>query len=409
MVYVSRLVRLPLLDAKGTPIGRVVDVVIGPASFAAPPRVVGFVVGVERRRIFVNAARVDRLDASGVTMRSGAIDIRQFHKREGELLADRDLLDRRFGNEIVNDVGLRSADQGIGWVVANVSLRPPGPIRRRSRARLVPWQQAVGLFDLGEVGREIAALRDLHPSDIAARLRDLPLVRRRRIAMAMEDEQFADVLEELSEDEQLELLADIDPARVADVLEEMAPDDAADLLGEMDPQKRVQLLDAMEPDEAEPVRRLLLYDSESAGGLMTPGPVIVTPDTTVAECLARLRNPDLPASIAAHVFVAEAPNQTPTGPYHGAVGFQRLLREPPGMRVEGCVEDHIEPIRPDLPATRVAERLAAYNLVALPVCDDAGRLVGAVTVDDVLDRALPDGWRETHHPNTRAPRRAARG
>lgn len=396
LVYVSRLLRLPLLDAKGTPIGRIADVVLGPASFTTPPRVLGFVVAVERRRIFVNAARVDRLDATGVTMRSGAIDIRQFHKREGELLCDRDLLDRRFGNEIVNDLGLRSADNGNGWVVANLSLRPPGPMRRRSRARLVPWQQCVGLFDMGEIGREMAALRELHPSDVAARLRELPLVRRRRIAAALEDEQFADVLEELDEDEQLELVAGLDRERVADLLEEMAPDDAADLLGEMDPQQRVELLDAMEPDEAEPVRRLLLYDSESAGGLMTPEPVIVTPDTTVAECLGRLRSPDLPAAIAAHVFVVEPPIQTPTGRYLGTVGFQRLLREPPGMRVEGCVEENIDPIHPDLPATRVAERLAAYNLVALPVTDDAGRLVGAVTVDDVLDRALPDGWRDDH-------------
>jgi CBS domain-containing protein len=406
LVYVSRLLRLPLLDAKDTPIGRIVDVVLGPASFVSPPRVIGFVVGVDRRRIFVNAARVDRLDASGVAMRSGAVDIRQFHKREGELLADRDLLDRRFGNEIVNDVGLQPAANGIGWVVANVSLRPPGPIRRRSRARLVPWQQAVGLFDMGEIGREMAALRELHPSDIAARLRELPLVRRRRVAAALEDEQFADVLEELSEDEQLELVEGLDPARVADLLEEMAPDDAADLLGEMDPQQRVRLLDEMEPDEAEPVRRLLLYDSDTAGGLMTPEPVIVTPETTVAECLARLRNPDLPAAIAAHVFVAEAPGETPTGPYHGTVGFQRLLREPPGMPVDGCVEENIEAVGPDLPATRVAQRLAAYNLVALPVCDEAGRLVGAVTVDDVLDRALPEGWRGDHHPQippTRKP------
>jgi Mg/Co/Ni transporter MgtE len=185
---------------------------------------------------------------------------------------------------------------------------------------------------------------------------------------------------------------------VADVLEEMAPDDAAEVLGEMPRPMRLRLLDAMEPDEAEPVRRLLLYDSDTAGGLMTPEPVIVTPDTTVAEALARLRNPDLPAAIAAHVFVAEPPRETPTGPYHGAVGFQRLLREPPGVAVDGCVEPNVEPVAPELPATQVAERLAAYNLVALPVCDDAGRLVGAVTVDDVLDRALPDGWREEHHP-----------
>ena len=184
---------------------------------------------------------------------------------------------------------------------------------------------------------------------------------------------------------------------MADLLEEMAPDDAADLLGEMDPQQRVALLDAMEPDEAEPVRRLLLYDSDTAGGLMTPEPVIVTPDTTVAECLARLRNPDLPVAVAAHVFVAEPPDETPTGRYLGTVGFQRLLREPPAMRSSRAAWRRTSSrSAPICPSDAVAERLAAYNLVALPVCDDAGRLVGAVTVDDVLDRALPDGWREDH-------------
>ena len=394
LVYVSRLLRLPLLDSADVPIGRLVDVVLGPPTLVSPPRVIGFVVGVERRRIFVNAARVDRLDSSGVTMRSGAIDIRQFHQREGELLAEHDLLDRRLGNEIVNDVGLEPAATGPGWVVSNISLRPPGPIRRRSRARVIPWTHAVTLFDVGEMGQEMAGLRELHPSDLAARLRDMPLLHRRRVAAALEDEQFADVLEELSEDEQIELVEGLDTERVADLLEEMSPDDAADLLGEMPGTRRVQLLDAMEPDEAGPVRRLLLYDSDTAGGLMTPEPIIVTPETTVAEALARLRNPDVAAAIATHVYVAEAPTTTPTGPYRGAVGFQRLLRESPGQAIVGCVEPNVEPVPPELPATRVAERLAAYNLVALPVCDDAGRLVGAVTVDDVLDRALPEGWRE---------------
>jgi CBS domain-containing protein len=397
LVYVSRLLRLPLLDANDVPLGRLVDVVLSPPGLTSPPRVIGFVVGVERRRIFVNAARVDRLDSSGVTMRSGAIDIRQFHQREGELLVEHDLLDRRFGSEIVNDVGLESASSGVGWVVATISLRPPGPIRRRSRARVVAWTQTVPLFDVGEMGREMAGLRELHPSDLAARLREMPLVHRRRVAAALEDEQLADVLEELSEEEQIELVEQLDTERVADLLEEMAPDDAADLLGEMSGTMRVRLLDAMEPDEAGPVRRLLLYDSDTAGGLMTPEPIIVTPTTTVAEALARLRNPDVAAAIAAHVFVADAPTTTPTGTYRGAVGFQRLLRESPGQAVAGCVEPNVEPVSPELAATRVAERLAAYNLVALPVCDEAGRLVGAITVDDVLDRALPEGWRE-HGP-----------
>ena len=201
------------------------------------------------------------------------------------------------------------------------------------------------------------------------------------------------MLEELSEEEQVELVEGLDPERMADVLEEMAPDDAADLLGEMPGTMRT-LLDAMEPDEAEPVRRLLLYDRDTAGGLMTPEPIVVTPDATVAQALARIRNAEYSQTVATAVFVAEPPVETPTGLYRGTVGFQRLLREPPSMPVAGCVERDIEPAAPELPAPEVAARLAAYNLVALPVCDSSGRLLGAVTVDDVLDRALPEGWRE---------------
>jgi Mg/Co/Ni transporter MgtE len=129
---------------------------------------------------------------------------------------------------------------------------------------------------------------------------------------------------------------------------------------------------------------------------MTPEPIVVSVGTTVAETLARVRDRELPAALAAHAFVTDPPVQTPTGRYHGTVGFQRLLREPPGMTVERCVDEQIAPVPPELPATDVAERLAAYNLVALPVCDDAGRLLGAVTVDDVLDQALPEGWRAEH-------------
>ena len=354
----------------------------------------GFVVGVERRRIFVNAARVSTLgNNTGVILKSGAVDIRHFSKREGELLASRDLLEHRFGNEIVNDIGVAESSSGIGWAVATVSLRPPGPIRRRGRARVVPWSQAAALFDLGPMGRELAGFRELHPFDLATRLRALPLPYRRRIAAALEDEQLADVLEELSEEEQVELVEGLDPERMADVLEEMAPDDAADLLGEMPGTMRT-LLDAMEPDEAEPVRRLLLYDRDTAGGLMTPEPIVVTPDATVAQALARIRNAEYSQTVATAVFVAEPPVETPTGLYRGTVGFQRLLREPPSMLVAGCVERDIEPAAPELPAPEVAARLAAYNLVALPVCDSSGRLLGAVTVDDVLDRALPEGWRE---------------
>jgi Mg/Co/Ni transporter MgtE len=121
---------------------------------------------------------------------------------------------------------------------------------------------------------------------------------------------------------------------------------------------------------------------------------VLRPDTTVAEALARLRDVELAAALAAQVFVAEPPTATPTGTYLGAVGFQRLLRERPASPLGECIDRRNEPVTPDMPEAEVARRLAAYDSVALAVCDEGGRLVGAVTVDDVLDRVLPEGWRD---------------
>jgi Mg/Co/Ni transporter MgtE len=157
--------------------------------------------------------------------------------------------------------------------------------------------------------------------------------------------------------------------------------------------ERGQLLAAMPGDRAADLRRLLSYDATTAGGLMTSKPLIVTPDAPVAEVLARIRQPSRGVSEAAQVYVCEPPAVTPTGRFLGTVGFQRLLREPPSFPVVQCIEDSSF-VHPDLPEREVAARLAAYNLVGVAVCDDDGRLVGAVTVDDVLDRLLPVDWRK---------------
>jgi Mg/Co/Ni transporter MgtE len=126
---------------------------------------------------------------------------------------------------------------------------------------------------------------------------------------------------------------------------------------------------------------------------MTSEPVVVGPETTVAEALARLRDPDLPPALAGQVFVSQPPTQTPTGTYLGSVGFQHLLREPPSTRVGTCIDTDPVVIGPALEELAVAKRLAEYNLLAVAVCDEQGRLLGVVSVDDVLDRTLPRGWR----------------
>jgi Mg/Co/Ni transporter MgtE len=174
----------------------------------------------------------------------------------------------------------------------------------------------------------------------------------------------------------------------------MDPDDAADLLAELPKPDQEALLDLMEPDEAFPVRALLDYSPGTAGSLMTSEPVVMTPDATVAEALARIRQQQLQPAVAAQVFVTRAPTATPTGRYLGVVHFQRLLREAPAAILGGIVDKGIDPLEPDTPVAEVTKRLATYNLVAMAVVDQGDRLVGAVTVDDLLDHLLPRDWRD---------------
>jgi len=201
------------------------------------------------------------------------------------------------------------------------------------------------------------------------------------------------VLEELPEAEQLRIIEGLDLERLVSVLEEMEYDDAADLLAEMSGEQRTRVLAAMDAEDADVMRRLLSYGEGTAGGLMNPEVIILGPTATVAEALAQVRDPDWLVSVATQVFVTQPPWVPPTGQYIGVVHFQRLLREPPGMELSHCVSP--EPsVLPDTPEREVAERLAAYNLLALAVCDEKQHLLGAITVDDVLDRSLPAGWRQ---------------
>lgn len=392
IVYVSRLTRLPLLGADGAEVGRIADAVIDLGS--RPPRINGFVVAVQRRRVFVGIGRIGEVGSEGARLRRGSVNMRQFALRDGERLVVGELFGRRLRGERVVDVGLAPSPDNTEWEVATVALagrRVPG---LRRAPTIIDWAEAGELFASERpVDRQAAELGGLHPAEMAAALRRLPLSRRRLLAAELEDERFADLLEELSEDEQVRLVEGLDLERLAGVLDEMEADDAADLLGEFSAGRQAELLEAMDPGEAGPVRRLLSYHPDTAGGMMTPEPVIMAPDNTVAEALARVRDPNLPVPLAAAVFVSRPPLETPTGRYLGNVGIQRLLREAPSKPLGRCLDEDVEPIPASAGEREVAARLAAYDVVSLAVVDEAGRLVGAVTIDDVLDRVLPDNWR----------------
>ncbi|HYT25213.1 MAG TPA: CBS domain-containing protein [Actinomycetota bacterium] len=400
-LFVSRLARLPVRAPNGDTIGRINDVVVAKAVPGSPAVVLGMTVVVQRHPIFVAMGRVRELGEDGATLRTGSVNLRPFELRQGESLVIGELLDakvrhRETGKELrVNDVAI-SQVRHEGWVITALDvLEPTGGLRpwRRARHLRLPWDMVAGLEAAETAESRVAALAGLRPADLAAVLQSMPARVQRDVVHDLDDDRLAEALEELPEEVQAGLLAGLEEERAADVLEAMDPDDAADLLGELSEADRARLLALMVPDEAEPVRRLLVYDEETAGGLMTTEPVIMRASDTVAEALARIRDPDLPPALAGQVFVVRPPTQTPTGPYMGVAHLQRLLRELPGDRLVSCIDTDLDTLRPDLPTRRVAEYLATYDLLAAPVCDDRGRLLGAVSVDDVLDHLLPEAWR----------------
>jgi Mg/Co/Ni transporter MgtE len=204
---------------------------------------------------------------------------------------------------------------------------------------------------------------------------------------------LADVLEEMDEASRVELLAELEGERAADVLEEMDPDDAADLLREVGQERAQALLALMEPEDAEDVQRLMHYEDYSAGGMMTTEPIVLTADSTVAEALAKVRASEISAGLASQVFVCRQPIETPTGRYMGVVHIQRLLREPPATLLGGILDTDIVPLSTEANLNEVSLYLASYNLLSVPIVDSNDRLLGVVTVDDVLDHLLPENWR----------------
>ncbi len=401
-VFIRRLSGIAVFDPHGDQVGRIRDVVVTLRTAPKHPRVIGLVVEVApRRRIFVPMTRVTTIEPGRVVV-SGVVNLRRFEQRPGEVVVLGQLLDARVslrdsGDEVTAvDVAMEQ-QRTRDWEVAKVYVQRRGRrLRRRGQQFMVDAGDVTG-FSVDQDGQStetlLATLEKLRPADLAQVLGDLSPKRRSDVAAALDDDRLADVLEEMTEEESIEILSMLDLERAADVLEAMGPDDAADVLGDLPEETRARLLDLMEPDEADDVRRLLSYDEYTAGGMMTTEPVILAPDATVAEALAHVRNSDLSPALAAQVYVCRPPLETPTGRYLGSAHFQRLLREMPASLVSEVVDSELDPLGPDASLQQVTNVLATYNLVAIPVVDDDDHLLGAVTVDDVIDHMLPDDWR----------------
>jgi CBS domain-containing protein/sporulation protein YlmC with PRC-barrel domain len=407
-VFVARLSGCSVFDPAGDRLGKVRDVVVIYRK-DDPPRVVGLVVEIPgRRHVFVSIGRVTSI-ATGQVITTGLINVRRFQQRGGEVRVMAELLGRKVylndgsGTAVIEDVAIERSRLG-DWDVGQLFLRRPrtsaSPFAK-GPTTFAAWRDVREQQNPGEAQSAeqlVATYSDLKPADLANTLLDLPDERLIEVAEELPDDRLADALEEMPEEDQVHILEALGDERAADILDAMEPDDAADLLGQLPEERSEELLDLMEPEEAEDVRALLKYGPDTAGGLMTSEPIVLSADATVAEALALIRRHELHPALAAAVFVTLPPYETPTGRLLGTVHFQRMLRYPPHERLGAIIDDSLDPMPASASAAEVARLLASYDLVSVPVVDKARRLVGAVSVDDVLDYLLPDDWRSHGEP-----------
>jgi CBS domain-containing protein len=402
-VFVARLAGCGVFDPAGDRVGKVIDVVVSYRKSSAP-RATGLLVEITgRRRVLVPITRVTSI-APGQVITNGIIDFRRFAQRGREVRVIAEILGRRVnlvdgsGVAHIEDLSIEQA-KNQDWSVNELFLRRP-------KTSVSPFARGATLFAAWDKVTEtpsgdenqsaqqlIATYSELRPADLASALMDLPDERMVEVAEELDDERLADVLEELPEEEQIEIIQELDDERAAEVLDLMEPDDAADLMANLPEARTEAILELMDEEEADDIRQLMKYDEFSAGGLMTTEPLICSADTTVAEAMALIRRKEISPVLAASVFVTLPPYETATGRYLGTVHFQRLLRYPPHERLGTLLDTELEPVSVHTPISQIHRTLANYNLVALPVVDDEHRLIGVVTVDDVLDHLLPEDWR----------------
>jgi magnesium transporter len=410
MLYLSQVIGRPVRDRQDEPIGKVADLIV--AVGEPYPPVTGLVVQTEGRRIFVPWSSVASLDESGARLRTRTIDIDKFKQRPDEILLRQNLLDKQIvdidGRKVVrvNDLRLDEVAGVLRLVAVDVGgagllrrLGVDGPFRTVARnLRLAVPEKYIDWEDVDPVETSIASIKlrvphqglaELHPADLATIIDQLAPRDRAGVLASLDDEAAADAIEEMEPDTQVEVLEDLEPARAADILEEMSPDDAADLVADLSESARDEILALMEREEAAEVRELLGYPEDTAGGIMTTEFVAVPATLTAAETIDRLRELEPDAETIYYVYVTDD-----EGRLVGVLSLRDLIVAPPDTPISEVMIREPVAVGALADQDEVAEVVAHYNLLAVPVVDDDGRLAGIVTVDDAIDTVLPTAWKK---------------
>jgi len=410
MRFLSRCIGLPVRDPAGEPLGSIADLIV--AIGGKYPPVTGLVVKTDGRRIFIPWGDVESFEDDGARLLVRTIDIGKFNQRRHEILLKANLLDKQIvdieGRKVirVNDVCLDNVDGRLRLVAVDVGaagllrrLGIEGPFRTIARnlkaglpERYIDWEDVDPLDStIASVRLRVphAKLAELHPADLASIIEDLAPRDRAGILASLDDEALADAVEQMEPETQVDVLEDLTPERAADILEEMSPDDAADLVADLDQDTRDEILSHMEKDEADELGELLAYAEDTAGGLMTTEFIVVENHLTAGGAIDRLRELEPDAETIYYVYVTDEEHKLV-----GVISLRDLNVANPETPVRDVMKDEPVAVNVNADQDEVAEVVAHYNLLAVPVVDDNGVLMGIVTVDDALDTVIPPAWKK---------------
>jgi len=405
MAFVSEIIRRPVTDVDGRPVGIIKDLVARNLSEFPHPVVEAVVIQHGHETRIVPLLEVAALLSPTIPLKKRVEELTTYPVAEQDILLARDVLDKQIidtdGARVVrvNDVELVRVNGTI--YVGNVDISGAGLLRRLGLAPLAAWLRlrpsALSWHNVEVLRRDqsmrlrvpVDKIRDLHPADVAEILSDLNKVESGQLLESFDVEHLADALEEIEPEFQASLVAGMSDEKVADLLEEMEPDEAADLLADLPVERKEDLLALMEQTDAAGIRKLLAYPEDSAGGIMTTEYAAVHANLTASQAIAALRQMSEEVETMFYVYVLDEANCLA-----GVFSLSNLIFAPPDQPVSAFMETRVQTVSLYADQESVAQTVAKYDLVAVPVVDDQHHLHGIVTADDALDKMIPTAWKK---------------
>ena len=400
MLYLSQVLGRPVRDAGGLQVAVIKDVIVRLGEDDHPP-VTGLVARYRRRDFFLPRRHLGDLALKGAGLTTNILDLRPFARRAGEVVLARDVLDKQLvdvnGKRVVRVNDVQIINVAGEWRVTGADVSFQGLWRRLLPAGFWGSDRTVEVLDWANVGylatdaatvqlkSSADKLARLHPVEIARLAEALSYHHESDLVEALDDETAAETLEEMDAGTQARIIGEMDEERAADILEWMSPDDAADVLGDLPQDKAEDLLQRMDDEEQADVAELLPYEDDTAGGLMTTEFVAVPQSLTVWEAVVRLREMAETPNMIYYLYVVE---QEGSWKLLGVVTLRNLILAEPNAPLTDVMRREFQMARADDTAQQVAEKIAGYNLLALPVVDDLGEILGIVTVDDAMEVLL---------------------